>query len=336
MNIPFAKPDIGKKEIDAVVEVLKSGWLTTGPKVRELEEAFAEYVGAHYAIAVDSGTSALFLSLKCLDLAKGTTVYVPSLTFTASAATIIHAGYTPEFVDIDDDLIPDFVPDPAVIVHLTGTNACEEPSVCTIQDSAHRVERDQFRGQAGMACFSFYPTKNLASCEGGMIVTNDKEQADWLRLARSHGQTKDNYKRYAIGGSDHWEYSIDFPGWKMNMTDVQAAIALVQLEKMDKMNKKRRRIVHKYNTAFNMNRKGLHLYPIEVDNRKDFIARMHEKGVSCSVHFLPLHTMPAYKEYYEPLPMTERIGKRLVSLPLYSSMTDKEVNYVIKSVKESL
>lgn len=336
MLIPFSKPYFDEREEQAVLEVLRSGWLTTGPKVKEFEERFAEYVGAKHAVAVNSCTSALFLALKRLNSLE-TYVFVPSLTFSASASTIVHADFVPSFVDVDDDLVArKFTNQPLMAVDLTGIDVGID-SERTIHDCAHRVDREMCKNKFGTFCFSFYPTKNLASAEGGMICTNDDKDAEWFRLARSHGQTKSNYDRYAVGGSNHWEYSIEFPGWKMNMTDIQAAIGLVQLEKLDEINAKRQHIIERYNEAFGLNRQGLHLYPIEVDNRSEFIQKMYEAGISCSVHFLPLHLMPAYKDYpKDDLTNTERLGKRLVSLPLYPSMTDEEVGYVIRKTREYL
>lgn len=334
--IPFSKPSITAKEHYAVTAVLNSGWLTSGPVVKKFEEEFARYVGARYAVAVNSCTSALFLAIQYAHK-ECDYIEVPSLTFTASAATIIHAGKKPTFVDVDPlSLVAEDIQAPCVAVDLTGNiSGADGPMV--VHDCAHRIDKSMCRGKEGIFCFSFYPTKNLASSEGGMICTNDEEAAEWFKLARSHGQTKDNYSRYAVGGAHNWEYSILFPGWKMNMTDIQAAIGLEQLRRLPEMDAKRRSIVERYNEAFDLNRTGLHLYPIEVGNRADFMGKMEERGVGCSVHFLPLHLMPAYKGYkHDPLPVTERLGRQLVSLPLWPDMSDEDVETVINAVKESL
>jgi len=335
MKIPFALPSINDKEIKAVESVLKSGWLAQGKKVQEFEEEFAEYVGAKYAVAVNSCTAALFLAIKSLDLKSNTAFEVPSITFTASAASIMHAGHRPKFIDVNKDtLIPDeyIRYNPTVRVHLTGVRLKQATNELTIQDSAHLVSPGQFKNNKGLACFSFYATKNMTTGEGGMIVTNDKKKADWLRLARSHGQTKDNYKRYVEGGANNWRYSIEFPGWKMNMNDMQAAIGIEQLKKLPELDNKRQSIVDRYNKAFKLERTGLHLYPIISENRDEFVRKMHQDGIGCSVHFLPLHKMPAYDKYSPAVGLrnSEWLGNRLVSLPLYPDMTDKEVDYVIE------
>lgn len=334
MIIPFAKPYIDDLEKQAVTDVISSGWLTSGPKVKELEEKFAKYVGANHAIAVDSCTSALFLAIKRWNLQEGSSVKVPSLTFSASASTIVHNNLKPLFVDVDrelkqeEDLIEN-----QILVNLTGVNTLKHSGSNIIVDSAHLIEKHMCYAMLGSFCFSFYPTKNLASAEGGMICTNNDEDAKWFRLARAHGQTKDNYDRYAKGGSNHWEYSIEFPGYKMNMTDIQAAIALVQLDKFEEMEARRKVIVDRYNEAFGLDRTGLHLYYVLIENRKKFLAHMTKQGISCSVHFLPLHKMPAYEMYeHEDMTNTNWMGDRMVSLPLYPGMTDEEVDYIIKVV----
>lgn len=335
LKIPFSKPSIDEKEEQAVLEVLRSGWLTSGPKVKEFEAAFAKYVGAKHAIAVNSCTSALFLAVRHV-ARQHTFVECPSLTFSASAAVIAHTQKKITFVDVDlDTMVVQDANGPAVVVDLTGNEAPVDGKYI-IHDCAHRIDRNMCKDKQGTFCFSFYPTKNLASSEGGMICTDDDEAAKWYRLARSHGQTKDNFARYSVGGASNWEYSIEFPGWKMNMTDIQAAIGLEQLKKLPEMNRKRRTIIARYNAAFNQDREGLHLYPILVKDRQKFMEEVHKKGIGCSVHFLPLHLMPAYLRYkHDPLPNTEYLGAHLVSLPLFPSLTDPEVEYIIKCILET-
>jgi len=338
-KIPFSKPSIDNKEINAVVEVMRSNWLTMGPKTAEFERAFAKYVGAKHAVAVDSGTSALFLALQVLAISEESKVYVPSLTFTASAAVVTHCRAKIVFVDVDEEtmVMRDVrghltKKDAAVAVHLTG-NPVEWDSDRTVHDCAHRIDKKMCEGKKGIFCYSFYPTKNLASAEGGMIAFNDSNLLEFFKLARSHGQTKNGFERYKEGTA--FEYKIIFPGWKMNMTDIQAAIGLEQLKKLPKMDKKRLEIVRRYNEAFGYQRKGLHLYPILVENREEFLKMMRNKGVFCSVHFLPLHKMPAYDTYKKTfLPNTMYLGEHLVSLPLYPDLTKKEVEYIINCVAD--
>lgn len=335
MNIKFAKPSIGQEEIDAVVRVMENGWLTMGPVTQEFEEQFAKYVGAKYAVAVSSGTAALFLALKALKVDEKSRVFVPSLTFTASASVATHCGARPVFVDVDKEtmLINNVQghlkgSDAVVAVHLTG-NAVYWDGKRVVHDCAHRIDRDMCKKKKGIFCYSFYPTKNMAGAEGGMIAFNDKKLLDFFRLARSHGQTKNGFERYKAGTS--FEYRILFPGWKMNMTDIQAAILIEQLKKLPSMDVKRNHIIAKYNKAFGYDRFGLHLYPILVKNREKFLKKMRNLGVFCSVHFLPLHKMPAYPNVAF-LPNTEWLGDRLVSLPLYPDLTDEEVDYIIDAV----
>jgi len=330
MNIPFAKAYITDDEKNAVTEVLDSGWLTQGSKVQEFEEKFAKYVGAKYAIALNSCTSALFLSLKYVEPKK---VLVPSLTFTASASVIRHNGATPVFGEInplnyclDVSQNVDEEIDTVVPVHLTGNEAPRYwGGKKVVEDSAHRIMRNT-QG-ANPVCYSFYVTKNMTTGEGGMITTNDKQFYDWLKLARLHGSNKDGFSRYANKGS--WQYSIEFCGYKMNMTDMNAAIGIKQLEKLDFFNTERLRIIDRYNKNLGLNNTGLHLYPVMVEDRDAFMHYMINRGVHCSVHFLALHNMPAYKDYRtDDLKLTELISDSIVSLPLFVQMTNEEVDYV--------
>lgn len=343
IKVPFSKPSVTEEEIQAVTKVLKSGWLTTGEITRDFEKKFAEYVGAKYAVAVNSCTAALSLSLKALEeyidpVEEGDEVIVPSLTFTATASIVTHCGAKPVFVDVEKDT---FCLDPLLVfdamtpktkavipVHLTGNTANSPYDGSVIIDSAHRIAKE--KSIADFTCYSFYATKNLTTGEGGMITTNYKDKAEWLRQARLHGLSTGAENRYRGG---KWEYSVDFTGWKCNLTDIASAIGLVQLKKLPKMEKKRKKLIKRYNEALGYERTGTHLYPILVEKRDEFMTKMREAGIGCSVHFLPLHLMPAYKDYKPsyPLPNTEFLGERLVSLPLYPDMIEKEQEYVIEN-----
>lgn len=348
MKIPFAKANIGEEEIKAVEGVLRSGWLTQGTKVQEFEEKFAEYVGAKYAIAVNSATSALFLCLRYLkeQNKKGKYVIAPSLTFSASASTAIHNNLSVVFSDVtdinyclnDSKLNNSLEKNPGkvlgvVSVHLTGNKSLmglKDFNVPIIEDSAHRI-LPKTQGN-NPVCYSFYATKNMTTGEGGMITTNNEAMAAWFKMARLHGCDKDGFKRYKEGSG--WKYEIKFCGWKMNMTDIMAAIGIEQLKKLPEMNNQRQRCVDRYNKAFGLNRTGLHLYPIRVNNREKFMDLMKYEEIGCSVHFLPLHKMPAYKKCkcLDDMKVTETLGEQFVSLPLYPTLKDEEIDYVCEKV----
>lgn len=328
-EIPFAKPHITSLEVKAVSEVVANGWLTMGKKVLEFEEAFAKYVGAPYCVAVFSCTDAMHLVLESLPK-KPKVVSIPSLTFTATAAVCLHAGIEIDFIDINPKtFLMKKTNSLTIPVHYAGLY-CSQPKVL-LEDSAHRIVENSFTGNP--TCFSFYAIKNMTTGEGGMIATKDKEQADFLRKARLHGLSKDAWKRY--GKTATPEYSIDFPGWKANMTDMQAALGLVQLKKLPSMNRKRNDLVKKYRENLGgIDREANHLFPYLVNRRDEFFTYMNSHGVSCSLHFVPLHLQPAYKKYRKSLPTTEFVGKHIVSLPLFVDMTYKQVDFVSKLVLE--
>lgn len=340
MKIPFCKPSWDEREVEAVSEVIRSGWWTDGPKVKEFETKFAEYVGAKHAVFLNSCTSALFLSLKWEQKKKGfiaNTVYVPSLTFCATVNEIVNAGMIPVFGDVDRDTLC-LEPNGeeygmALPVHLIGNQAFTDYPYPVVEDSAHRIIKGQCFGSKNSVCFSFYATKNISTGgEGGMICTNDDDAYIWFQQARHHGISKGGWDRYKEGGS--WRYDIEFVGWKANSPDMQGAIGLVQLDKLDSFNANRFRVIDTYNSEFGYFHKGLHLYPILVGDRDEFITFMKKNGIQCSVHFLPIHKMSAYK-FDVDLPNTDYLGEHLVSLPLFPSMTNQEVEYVCQKVKES-
>lgn len=342
-QIPFERPSVGEEEIKAVSKVLKSGWLTMGPETQAFEEEFARYVGAKYAIAVNSATSALFLALKALGVKKGDEVIVPSFTFAATANVVVHCGATPIFVDIRKD---DFTLDQksldgtitkktkAVIpVHYGANMARIKTLVPIIEDSAHLIKRNGNNNKVFASCYSFYATKNMTTGEGGMITVSNSKIADWLRMARLHGLSRDAWKRYGL--KSKWIYTVEFPGWKFNTTDLNSAIGRVQLRKLDGFEKRRRHVVKLYNNLLGLKNKGTHLYPILVEEREKFFEFMKKNGVGCSFNFTPLHLQPAYKKYNtKKLPVTEYIGSRVATIPLDAVVTDLEVRRVAKLINE--
>lgn len=335
MKIPFCKAEVGREEIKAVKKVLKSGWLTTGKETAEFEKEFAEYVGSKYAVAVSSGTMALELSLRSLNLTKKDIVIVPSFTFCATAQAAINSGARVYFGEIE---LINLTLDPksptvskylnfakAIIpVHLGGNKAFTDYNIPVIEDSAHRIERNQCLNNPNTVCFSFYPTKNMTTGEGGMIATNDIEKYKWLLKARSHGRNK-------LVGSG---YEVEFNGLKGNLPDILSAIGRVQLRKLDRMNAQRNQVVSWYNRELGQTWTGNHLYPIFLKNRKEFMDFMEANGVQCSAHFTPLHKMKAF--YFAKdlkLPLTEALGETEVSLPLYPSLKEKQVKDICNLIK---
>ncbi len=332
--IYFAKAQIDKKDIEAVVKVLKSGWLTMGTETMEFEKEFASYVGAKYAVAVNSCTAGLFLGLKALGIGAGDEVILPSFTFASSANVIVHLGAIPVFADIKKE---DFTLDPKSVeelitnktkaimpVHYAGRSAFIDYDLPIIEDSAHLIPK---KGASfNLTAYSFYATKNMTTGEGGMITTSDKKLANWLIQARLHGMSRDAWKRY--GNKGKWKYDIEFPGYKFNTTDINSALGRTQLRKLPDLQKKRTHLVNLYNKYLGLGNIGNHLYPILVNRRDEFIEYMTDNGVSCSVHFIPLHWMTAYRSYQVNLPITEHVGEHVVTLPLHPSLTEKEVEYI--------
>ncbi len=331
MKIKFYQPYYDKRESESINKVIKSGWVTTGQVSKEFEERFANYIGSKYCVLVNSCTSALFLSLKYFETEPLDIVYAPSLTYVATINEIHNAGYSLEWGDVDEKgllKLSDKIIDIAIPVHFAGNKAPLNYKNLIIEDSAHRIQPKDFSGNT--MCFSFYATKNLSMGEGGAICTDDEKMYEWLLKARSHGINKDGYSRY----NGDWEYDVMFRGWKANLSDIHAAIGLAQLDKMEEMESKRELIIKKYNEELNLDNTGTHLYPIKVKNRNEFMLHIANEGIQLSVHFKPVHLMTAYKDYYEKLPMTEKIGKEIVSLPLYPGLKQQEIEYIIKKVKK--
>ena len=356
----FQPPALGEEEIAAVAETLRSGWLTTGPKAAELERRFAEYTGAEHAVAVSSGTAAMHLALLALGVGPGDDVITTPITWPATANVIVHTGATPVFADVrhsDLNIDPEQVaalvgPRTKAIlpVHLAGQPADLAPiralGLPVIEDAAHAVE-SAYRGckigaLSEATCFSLYATKNVAAGEGGVITTNSAEVAraiDDLRvMRRGHGSL----------------YDIAVPGYKANLSDVLAAIALCQLDKLERHREIRERHVGAYDAAVAeldgidplardpRDTHALHLYVVRIDperagaKRDEYQQAMAAEQIGTSVHFLPVHRLSAYRERYpdqQPLPVAERAGDEVLSLPLSPAHSDDDIADAIDALR---
>jgi len=334
-TVSFAPPSIGADEINEVVSTMCSGWLSTGPRVREFEEAFADYVGVPHAVAVNSGTAALHLALLATGVGKGDEVVTTPLTFCATANVAIHAGATPRFADVDPVTWNLTAGSAAaaitsktraiVPVHYAGRpvdvpafrQLASRHGVSLIEDAAHAVEASacgvKIGAAADITCFSFYATKNLTTGEGGMFTTSSSEWASFARIASLHGMSRDAWARYGANGSPH--YDVVMPGFKYNMMDLQAAIGLHQLKSLDSRLKRRETIWRQYDEAFedlpfvrpapvaDGDVHARHLYTILVTpesgwTRDAFASALRAEGISTSVHFRALHLQPYYAERF--------------------------------------
>jgi len=376
VSVPFHRTAVGEEEAQAVAETVRSGWITMGPRTLEFEKQFAAYVGAKHALAVSSCTAALHLALDAIGLRPEDEVLVPTVTFTSTAETVAYFGARPVLVDVDPVTLNMSPEDAArkitahtkamIPVHLAGLpcdmkelqDIAERHRLRVIEDAAHAVPAS-YRGVpigalSETTCFSFYATKTLACGEGGMVTTGSDAIAERVRIMRLHGISRDAWKRYTSEGS--WHYEVLHAGYKYNMTDVQAAIGLVQLAKCDRMRAQRARIAQRYNAAFSRlpmleipaqrddRQSALHLYALRLNlpqltiDRAEFIRELGSRGVATSVHFIPLHMQPYYRDTYgyrpEDLPVALREYQRYLSLPLFPSMTDEQVEHVIASVCE--
>lgn len=345
-KIPFCKPFIDETDAQRVANTVANGWITTGKKTQEVEERLAKYVGARNVVLLDSCSSALFLSLEYLKktkFGKDFTAYVPSLTFAATATEVLNAGGKILFGDVNKKtmcLEPiNGTYDVAIPVHLCGVKADTNYGRLVIEDSAHLLYKDQMVNNPNLVCYSFYATKNITMGEGGAIATNDDEAAAWFKQARHHGISKGGWDRYNKMNS--WEYDIEFIGWKCNPNDITATLLDCSLDKVDIIEQERQRCVNLYNELLGYHNTGLHLYPVLVKDRSKFIKIMSDAGIQCSVHFLPLHLMTAFKNHVPKLEElgtldnTEYLGQRLVSLPLFPGLTNKEIHLISQTVIQS-
>ena len=356
--LPFHVPDIAEDEIQAVVDTLRSGWLTTGSKTQEFEEAFAGYVGCRHAVAVNSGTAALHLALDAVGVKEGDQVIIPTMTFAATAEVVLYFKANPVLVDcrpntlnLDTEQIEKaLTPRTKVIVPVhIGGQACDMDRVLEIarmhnlyvvEDAAHALParyRGQMVGTIGdITCFSFYATKTITTGEGGMATTENPEWAEHMRIMSLHGISRDAWKRYTAEGS--WYYEILYPGYKYNLTDVAAALGTQQLRKADRFWELRQRCAHFYNEGFKdvpeitaphvqpEVQHAWHLYVIQLNleqlriSRNTFIELLKQENIGTSVHFIPLHLHPYYRATF---------GYRPEDFPNASSVFERIVSLPI-------
>lgn len=398
MKIPFSPPDITQAEIDSVVDTLKSGWITTGPKTKEFERQISQYLGTDKTACLNSATASMEMTLRLLGIGPGDEVIVPAYTYTASCSVICHVGATPVMVDIQENspemdyrLMEGAITDKTkaiIAVDLAGIicdygriyqaadnnkpkfmadedNALQKAlgRIAVISDSSHgfgAVKDEKKSGHfADFTCFSFHAVKNLTTAEGGAVTWNTFDGVDdewiykqYMNLSL-HGQTKDALNKTQAGS---WEYDIVYPAYKCNMTDIQAAIGLEQLRRYTKMLDRRQEIISEYDSAFEaFNVKTLnhrdeqhcssgHLYFIRPDGiseeqRNEIIVKLAERGISSNVHYKPLPMLTAYKNMdfdIKDYPNAYRFYMNEITLPLYSKLTDEQVEYIIGGVKAVL
>lgn len=386
-SIPFFRPEIGDDEVQEVVAALRSGWLTTGPKVKQFEQNFAAYVGMKHAVGLNSATAALHLALDAIGLKRGEVVLVPTMTFAATAEVVRYFDAVPLLVDCRED---DFNIDcdharqvavaakrrgeklRAIIpVHYGGQvvdmqeirRLADEFELSIIEDAAHccpAYYRDapgqswrSVGAESRVCCFSFYANKCITTGEGGMACTNDDALADRMRIMALHGVSKDAWKRFTAEGS--WYYEITAPGFKYNLTDLAAAIGIHQLKKADAFRSERERVALAYSrhlqgvegmilpSAGENRIHSWHLYAIRLRlahiaiDRAQVIQELKNGGIGTSVHWMPLHMHPYYRDTYgykeKDFPVSARLFQEIISLPIYPSLTEEEVGRICDTLK---
>ena len=396
MNIPFSPPDISDKEIEEVIAALKSGWITTGPKTKELERRISEYCNTDKTVCLSAATTALEMTLRLLGIKEGDEVIVPAYTYTATCSVICHVGATPVMVDsqkdreeMDYSMMADAITEKTKViipVDIAGILCDYDRIFKIIEDKKELFEADnEIQGKfnriivladcahgfgaikdgkkagslADFTCFSFHAVKNLTTAEGGAVTWKDHDGLDNEKIYKEyqilslHGQTKDALEKTQKGS---WEYDILLPAYKCNMTDVQAGIGLGQLERYDSMLARRHEIIAKYDEAFKdskviipqhnteTSKSSGHLYltrieGISMEDRNEIIVKMEERGISTNVHYKPLPLLTAYKNLgfdIKDYPNAYGLFENEISLPIYSKLTDEEVDYITDNLLDIL
>jgi len=374
-KIPLSDIDLDDEEIEAVTKVLKSKWLSMGPVTQKFEKEFADYLGVKHAFGVSSGTAALHIALKALGIEEGDEVILPSLTFVATANSVLYCGAKPIFADITSlnnfNISPDDILEKitnktkAITVVHYGGYPCDMDAIMeiakahnlkVIEDAAHAPGAEYKGKKCGtigdIGCFSFFANKNLVTGEGGMIVTNDDALAEKIRIMRSHGMTTLTWDRHK--GHAH-SYDVVDMGFNYRINEMASAIGLVQLKRLDRNNEKRREIVEEYKKRLEKisgisvpfknykEKPSFHIFPIllaEDISRNEFIDKLKEKGIQTSIHYPPIHLFTYYRKKFGfeegMLPKTEFVGEHEVTLPLHPGMNEEDVEYIINSISEAL
>lgn len=365
--IPVFKPSFGEEELEALKEPFQTGWIGLGPKTREFEVRFAEYIGTKYAVALNSGTAALHLALKVLEI-EGMEVVTTPLTFVSTNHAILYNQGIPVFADIEPDTLnirPEEIrknvttKTKAIVVVHYGGHACDmdlilemakSKGIRVVEDAAHGCG-GEYKGQklgslGDVACFSFHAVKNLSTGEGGMITTDDPEIYGRLLKLRWMGISRDTWSREEKDKKYSWYYNVEEIGFKYHMNDIPAAIGLVQLKKLDQMNQRRREITERYNQGLKVlkwletptvkpyAKPSHHNYVIKVEKRDQLNIYLQEKGISTGVHYIPNNHYDIYRSFRGDTPVSDSIWKKLLTLPLFPDLKDEAVDFIIHEIKE--
>ena len=368
--IPLFRPSYDDEEANAVAEVLRSGWVGLGPKTSQFEKEFAEYLGSPYCVALNSGTAALHLAMLSLNLKQGDEVIVTPITFVSTVHVIKYVGATPVFADVEPDTLNIDPEDVAkkttdqtkaiIVVHYGGHPCDMDPilktaskhEVAVVEDAAHACGAIYKGRKIGtispLTCFSFHAVKNLAAGEGGAITYREPSLDHYFREMRWMGITKDTWDRTLKGETYAWKYNVDQLGFKYHMHDISAAIALVQLRKLERNNERRRQIVTKYNRELadldwvqlpverNYAKSAWHIYKITVPNlgvRDALIDHLKHNGISPGVHYFPINLYPYYADTKSDVPVASAIWERIISLPMFPDLTADQQDAVIEAIK---
>ena len=373
IKVPFFLPYVDSKDIIEIKKAALSSFLTNGPKLDLFEQKFKKFTKSKYAVGVSNATAALYLSLKALGIKKNDEVIIPDLTFAATANSVLQTGATPVLADIDEETLN--ISAESIIkninrktraiipVHLAGTpcdmqkimRIARSNSLKVVEDCAHGIGTSYNKKHVGnfgnAGCFSFYPTKNLTTIEGGMVITNDKKIADFIQLARNHGMSRSLMSRYSAGKP--WEYDIKDIGYNYRLDDIRSALGISQLQKLTMLNKKRLIAFRYYNKGLknmpglivpnekNFKNNSCHLYIIRITSeakisRDKLFYSLQKKGIGSSVHYKPLHEFTLFRKKgvsRNSLSVSKRIYKEILSLPMYPQLTRSSQDYIIKSIK---
>ncbi len=373
-NVPFFAPWITREDKKAVMDALNSSLLTDGPKLRQFESAFAKFTGARYAIGVSNATSALHLSIKALGIGKGDEVIVPDMTFVATANAVVLSGAVPVFADVEKETMNISIDSikkkinsktKAIIpVHFAGkvcdivtiSKIARKNNLVVIEDCAHAIDARYGKKHVGnfgnAGCFSFYPTKNITTIEGGMIITNSKKIADYVSSARNHGLNRTLVERYSSGKP--WDYDMIESGYNYRLDEIRSALGLSQLGRIKKLNAQRKKIFEYYNKRLDginglitpqssvLDDHVYHLYIMKVKknndvSRDELFTKLEEYGIKTTVHYKPLHMFTAFKKLENSnLENSECLYEEIISLPFYPNIPKKHQDYVIDCIRKTM